>query len=86
MVKESFHKVNHVKRSYEQDIVEIMVEYKVTLLEALMIDMQGNGVDTDSVLDLTDYLEVKFDQDMDKVEYYMDIISGRKPDLFLKPL
>lgn len=85
-MKESFHKVNHVKRSYEQDIVEIMIEYKVTLLEALMIDMQGNGVDTDSVLDLTDYLEEKFDQDMDKVEFYMDIISGRKSDMFLNPL
>lgn len=85
-MKESFHKANHVKRSYEQDIVEIMVEYKVTLLEALMIDMQGNGVDTDSVLDLTDYLEEKFDQDMDKVEFYMDIISGRKSDMFLNPM
>lgn len=75
-----------MKRLYEQDIIEIMVEYKVTLLEAMMIDMQGNGIDTDSVLDLTDYLEEKFDQDMDKVEYYMDIISERKPDLFLKSL
>jgi hypothetical protein len=75
-----------MKRSYEQDIVEIMIEYKVTLLEALMIDMQGNGVDTDSVLDLTDYLEEKFNQDMDKVEFYMDIISGRKSDMFLNPM
>ena len=71
---------------YEATLIKSMIEYDVTLLEALMIDMQENYIDTDSVFDLTDYLEEKFEQNMDKVAFYMEIITGTKPDMYLKPM
>jgi hypothetical protein len=74
------------KHSYEATLIKSMIQYDITLLEALMIDMQENGVDTENVFDLTDYLEEMFDQNMDKVAYYMEIITGSQPDMYLKPM
>lgn len=74
-----------VKMAYEATLIKSMIQYDITLLEALMIDMQENGVDTENVFDLTDYLEEMFDQNMDKVAYYMEIITGSQPDMYLKP-
>jgi len=75
-----------VKMAYEATLIKSMIQYDITLLEALMIDMQENGVDTENVFDLTDYLEEMFDQNMDKVAYYMEIITGSQPDMYLKPM
>jgi hypothetical protein len=74
-----------VKMAYEATLIKSMIQYDITLLEALMIDMQENAVDTENVFDLTDYLEEMFDQNMDKVAYYMEIITGSQPDMYLKP-
>jgi hypothetical protein len=59
-----------------------MIDHEVTMLDALILDMKNNGVDTDSVLDICDYLEGELN-DLDKVEIFMDILVGRSPDQYL---
>jgi|VirMetMinimDraft_7_1064189.scaffolds.fasta_scaffold102087_2 hypothetical protein len=59
-----------------------MIDHEVTMLDALILDMKNNGVDTDSVLDICDYLEGELN-DLDKVEMFMDILVGRSPDQYL---
>jgi len=68
--------------SYEHKIILLMIDHEVTMLDALILDMKNNGVDTDSVLDICDYLEGELN-DLDKVEMFMDILVGRSPDQYL---
>jgi|DEB0MinimDraft_4_1074332.scaffolds.fasta_scaffold00218_3 hypothetical protein len=68
---------------YEKDIVEIMRENGMTLTEALNFDFMKNKINVTDVLSVCDYLEEKL-VDLDKVQYYMLIFTGQKPDLELK--
>ena len=68
---------------YEKDIVEIMRENGMTLTEALNFDFMKNKINVTDVLSGCDYLEEKL-VDLDKVQYYMLIFTGQKPDLELK--
>lgn len=68
---------------YEKHIIEIMRDNQMTLTEALIFDFAKNKVDTTDVLSVCDYLEEKL-VDLDKVQYYMLIITGQQPDLELK--
>ena len=71
---------------YEKDIVEIMLDLKCTLSEALDVDFDMNGVDTDSVIAIVDYLEYRFRGDLDKVNLLMKVYTGQTPDFGLVKL
>lgn len=72
--------------SYEQSIVEIMMDLDCTLSEALDVDFDLNGVDTNSVLDIVDYLESKLNQNMYKVNLLMQIYTQSGYDFKLNRL
>lgn len=71
---------------YEQSIVEIMIDLDCTLSEALDVDFDLNGVDTNSVLDIVDYLESKLNQNMYKVNLLMQIYTQSGYDFKLNRL
>lgn len=68
--------------SYESVLIDIMRGGN-TLSEALDLDMWNNGIDRQSVYDVTDYLETRL-KNLDKVGYYMGIYTGLHPDIMLK--
>lgn len=72
--------------SYEQSIVEIMMDLDCTLSEALDVDFDLNGVDKSSVLDIVDYLESKLNQNMYKVNLLMQIYTQSGYDFKLNRL
>ncbi len=69
--------------SYEQNIIEIMIDFNCTLSEALYVDFDMNLVDKESVIDIVDYLEYKLEGDLNKVNMLMQIYTGISPDLGL---
>lgn len=69
--------------SYEEELIEIMYYQKKTLREALFSDMRGGEVNIASVYDTVDYLEQKL-EDLNKVQYYMQVFTGQLPDVGLK--
>ena len=71
--------------SYEQKLVEIMIDENCTLSAALEIDFDQNKVDKESVIGMVDYLEEML-TDLNKVELLMNIYTRRSPDLYLSPL
>lgn len=71
--------------SYEETLVEIMIDEGCTLSQALEIDFGMSGIDTKSVIGIVDYLEAKL-TDLNKVELLMNIYTGRCPDMNLTPL
>lgn len=68
---------------YEKHLLSIMFEEDVTLTEAMYVDFWTNEIDMKSVFDLVDYLEAKL-ENLDKVQYYMEVWSGTVPDVALK--
>ena len=74
-----------VNCSYEQKLVEIMLDENCTLAAALEIDFDQNTVDKESVIGIVDYLEEML-TDLNKVELLMDIYTRRAPDMYLSPL
>jgi len=66
--------------TFEKEMILTMIDENLTMGEALMLIMENNCVDINSSIGMCDFLEDKFDKDMNKVEYFMDIIVGRKPD------
>ena len=71
--------------SYEQKLVEIMIDENCTLAAALEIDFDQKMVDKESVIGIVDYLEEML-IDLNKVELLMDIYTRRAPDMYLSPL
>lgn len=71
--------------SYEKGIVEIMVNERCTLVDALDIDFDAHRVDKESVIDMVDYLEERL-KDLNKVNLLMNIYTGRYPDMKLDKL
>lgn len=71
--------------SYEQKLVEIMIDENCTLAAALEIDFDQHMVDKESVIGMVDYLEEML-TDLDKVELLMNIYTRRTPDMYLSPL
>ena len=72
--------------SYEKGIIEIMVDLKCSLGEALDVDFDMHEVDTNSVIDMVDYLEKRLDSDLDKVNLLMQVYTGKIPDFELTRL
>jgi hypothetical protein len=84
---ESVYYENHVTvGSYEQSIVEIMVELDCTISEALDVDFGIHKINTGSTIDVVDYLESRLNQDLYKVNMLMQIYTHQIPDFKLKPL
>jgi hypothetical protein len=57
----------------------------LTLSEALFDDMVDSEVDPRDIYQATDYLEAMFQGNMDKVMYYMSVLTGQEPDCILVP-
>lgn len=78
-------KTNNAITIYEEKIIEIMIDSKCTLLEAIHIDFDTNGVDKRSVLSIVDYLEERL-YDLDKVSWFMEVYTGKERDMKLDRL
>jgi hypothetical protein len=70
---------------YEKRILDIMVHEDATLREALELDIILNVYNSDSVVDIVEYLEENV-IDLNKVSFLMNVYTGRAPDLRLKPI
>lgn len=68
---------------YEKVIIEVMIDEGCSLATAMEIVFDMNGIDKKSVVDTVEYLEEQL-KDLDKVEWFMDIYVGRKPNMILK--
>lgn len=75
----------NIDSSYEKTIVEIMMDEKCTLADAIDIDLYEHGIDKKSVIDVVDYLETQL-KDLNKVNLLMGIYTGRYPDMRLSKL
>lgn len=69
--------------TYEKELIVIMIDMDCTLSEAIHTDLLNNNVDIKSVFDIVDYMELKF-ENLDKVQYYMNVYTGNAPDVALK--
>jgi hypothetical protein len=70
--------------SYEQDLIEIMIDSNCTLSEAIEIDFDVNSVDKKSVIDMVDYLEYKLVNDLYKIDFLMKVYTGNTADFKLE--
>ncbi len=86
LLESVYYKTNVTICSYEQSIVEIMIDLDCTISEALEVDFDMHLVDTNSTIDLVDYLEGRLNQDLYKVSMLMQIYTYQIPDFKLKPL
>jgi len=68
---------------YEETLIETMWEYRVSLAEAIYMELQGYNVDTSNVYDVVDFLEERL-ENLDKVQYYMQVYTGQQPDVILR--
>ncbi len=75
----------NIDSSYEKTIVEIMMDEKCTLADAIDIDLDIHGIDKKSVIDVVDHLETQL-KDLNKVNLLMGIYTGRYPDMRLSKL
>lgn len=69
--------------SYEATIINKMWIGNLSLGEALYVDMWDHSVDTDDVYNMVDFLEERL-ENLDKVQYYMMVMTGQCPDVILK--
>lgn len=70
---------------FEKELINIMVDEKCTMSEALGYAFSSYNVDTNSVFDMVDFLEDKL-YDLDKVQTFMMIYTGQVPDFQLTRL
>ena len=70
---------------YENHIVRKMMDESLTLSQALFLDLTETDIDPEDIYTATDYLETMFDGDMNKVKYYMLVLTGQIPDCILVP-
>ena len=71
-----------VKSKYLNLIIEMMALDNITMSEAVLRDMDANNVDTESVIGMVDYLEDNI-QDLNMVQYFMQVLTGHTSDLTL---
>jgi hypothetical protein len=69
--------------SYEKHLIDLMWRDNCSLSEALFFDLIDKKIDIDSVFDIVDYFEQKL-ENLDKVQYYMQVFTGQQPDVILK--
>lgn len=86
LLESVYYKTHITICSYEQSIVEIMIDLDCTISEALEVDFDMHLVDKNSTIDLVEYLENRLDQDLYKVNMLMQIYTHHAPDFKLKPL
>lgn len=68
--------------NFEKEVVDVMVNEKCTMREALDYIFFYHEVDTDNVFDLVDFLEKRL-YDLDKVQTIMMVYTGQSPDFQL---
>lgn len=73
------------KGIYERHIIQKMMDESLTLSQALFLDLIDMDIDPEDVYISTDYLEMMFDGDMNKVKYFMLVLNGINPDCILVP-
>ena len=69
--------------SYEIKIVNVMLEHKLSVRHAMILDMKNQCVDISSILGIVDYLEKEL-IDLDKVNYFMQIFTQTIEDYVLE--
>lgn len=74
--------LSDLRQSFEKEVVDIMVNEKCTMREALDYMFFYHEVDTNSVFDLVDFLEKRL-YDLDKVQTIMMVYTGQAPDFQL---
>lgn len=65
--------------TFEQRVIDIMVDENCTIREALGIVFATNMIDDKNVFDMVDFLENQV-YDLDKVHMLMMIYTGQYPD------
>ena len=70
---------------FEKELIDIMVDEKCTMGQALAYAFSSHNVDVSNVFDLVDFLEEQL-YDLDKVQAMMMIYTGQMPDLQLTRL
>jgi hypothetical protein len=60
-----------------------MSKSDATLVASLIFDMYQNNINLIDVFEMTDYLELKLNSDMGKVQFYMNVLTGIHPDMRL---
>ena len=70
---------------FEKELINIMVDEKCTMSQALGYAFSAHDVDVSNVFDLVDFLEEQL-YDLDKVQAMMMIYTGRIPDFQLTRL
>jgi len=68
---------------YETRLIYIMSKSDATLVASLIFDMYQNNINLIDVFEMTDYLELKLNSDMGKVQFYMNVLTGIHPDMRL---
>jgi hypothetical protein len=74
-----------VTSDFEKELVETMILENCTMQEALVNLFSLYRVDTESVIDLVDFLEYMV-YDLDKVQFLMQVYTGQVPDMQLVAL
>lgn len=67
---------------FEKELIDIMVDEKCTMSQALANAFSSHGIDETNVFDLVDFLEEQV-YDLDKVQAMMMIYTGKNPDFHL---
>lgn len=70
---------------FEKDLIEIMIVEYCSMSEALDILFKTYEVDTNSVIDLVDFLEEML-HDLDKVQIMMEVYTEYVPDIYLRKI
>lgn len=74
-----------IHSDFEKNLVEIMSQHNLSMREALLRMFVLNGIDTNSVFSLVDFLEEML-YDLNKVQFFMMVYTGQISDIELKRL
>jgi hypothetical protein len=74
-----------IHSDFEKNLVEIMSQHNLSMREALLRMFILNGIDTNSVFSLVDFLEEML-YDLNKVQFFMMVYTGQISDIELKRL
>ena len=70
--------------SYLELLTKLMNDRDLSLGQALDLDIERNGIDELNVFDVTDYLEIRCQKDMDIVSFLSSVYFGQETDYALE--
>lgn len=76
---------NYALPDFEKQLVEIMINEKCTLRQAIDLAFSVYNIDTNNVFRMVDFLEAQV-YDLDKVQFMMMVYTGSMPDFQLERL